>query len=328
MNAMDLLEAMTNIDSTIIENAQPKKHRGGRTVTRILLLAALIAALTMTAFAANEAVNWFKDYFARWSAEGLSEEQITFIDENTTDIQNSQTCNGYTITVEAAITDGTESMIKLKLIAPEDVKLDAVNYFPGNDDCLFPDEEENLAYWNGGWRCMREDERPNVVDIMFTIHEPIGEWTAWTLKIQDIYGTYEENIGQADYRQWTERIAEGIWEIPIVFSVDGRDEIELIKDPVPGEVNIGLNKDSYHDVMITSFKLRAMSAEITYEYVVPVHGAGDFDPIYVVMKDGSQIMLLPRSGTPVSCTYHFAVPLILSGVDHVLLPNGTKLPIP
>lgn len=328
MKPIDLLEAMTNIDSTIIENAQPKKQQGGRTVTRILLVAALIAALTMTAFAANEAVNWFKDYFARWSVEGLSEEQITFIDENTTDIQNSQTCNGYTITVESAFSDGSKSMIKLKLIAPEDVRLDALNYFPGNDDTLVPVGEEHLTQWNGGWGCYVEDGCPNVADIIVTIHEPIGERTHWTMRIEDIYGTYEENIGQADYRQWTELLVEGTWEFPIVFSNDGLKEIELIQEPVPGEVNIGLNKDSYHDVMITSFKLRAMSAEIIYEYVVPVHGAGDFDPIYVVMKDGSQVMLLPKSGTPISCTYHFAAPLILSDADYVLLPDGTKLLIP
>ena len=327
MNSMHLLEAMTNIDPQLIENAQPQPKRGSRTVTRILLLAALIAALTMTAFAATEAVNWFKDYFARWSADGLSEEQITFIDENTTDIQNSQTRNGYTITVESAFSDGTESMIKLKLIAPENVKLDATNYFPGNDGCLVPTGDEHLTQWNGGWGCYVGDEQPNVADIVFTIHEPIGERTHWTLCIEDIYGTYYENPGQDNYRQWTELIAEGTWEFPVVFSNDGFKEIELIKDPVPGKVNIGLNKDSYHDVMITSFKLRAMSAEITYEYVVPVHGAGDFDPIYVVMKDGSQIMLLPRSGSPVNSTYHFAIPIILKDADHVLLPDGTMLPI-
>ena len=325
MNAMHLLEAMTNIDSTIIDNAQPKKKQGARTVTRILLVAALIAALTMTAFAANEAVNWFKEYFGRWE---LSDNQIAFIDENTTDIHNSQTCNGYTITVESAFSDGTESMIKLKLIAPEHVKLDAVNFFPGNDDCLIPTGEEHLTQWNGGWGYYVGDEHTNVADIVFKIHEPIGKRTHWTLRIEDIYGTYEENIGEPDYRQWTELLVEGEWEFPILFSDEGFSEVELIEEPVPGKVNIGLNKDSYHDVRITSFKLRAMSAEITYESVVPVHGAGDFDAIYVVMKDGSQIMLLPRGGTPTSSTYHFAVPVILSDADYVLLPDGTRLPIP
>ena len=71
-----------------------------------------------------------------------------------------------------------------------------------------------------------------------------------------------------------------------------------------------------------------MSAEITYAYLEPVHGAGDFDPIYVVMKDGSEIMLLPKSGSPTRSKYHFAAPIILADADHVRLPDGTKLPIP
>ena len=116
------------------------------------------------------------------------------------------------------------------------------------------------------------------------------------------------------------------WSID--FSDEGFREIELIKGPIPGEVNIGLNRDSYHAVMITSFKLRAMSAEITYEYVEPVHGAGDFDPIFVVMKDGTEIMLLPKSGSPTHSSYHFAAPVILSDADYILMPDGSKLPIP
>ena len=287
MNAMYLLEAMTDIDPQLIENAQSQPKRSGRPVTRILLLAALIAALTMTAFAATEAVNWFKEYFGRWE---LSDNQIAFIEDNTTNLTQSQTCNGYTITVESAFSDGIESIIKLKLIAPEGVCLDACNFFPGNDDCLIPTGEEHLSGWNGGWGYYVGDEKTNVADIVFTIHEDIGTRTNWTLRIENIYGTYEENIGTEDYRQWTELVAEGTWEFSIVFSDEGITELELIQEPVPGKVNIGLNKDSYHDVMITSLKLRAMSAEITYEYVEHVHGAGDFDPIYVVMKDGRQII--------------------------------------
>ena len=328
MNAMNLLEAMTGIDGGMIEKAVPQKKTGGKTVTRILLLAALIAALTMTAFAASEAVNWFKDYFARHSAIELSPNQITFIENNTTDISQSQTCNGYTIVVESAFSDGSQSIVKLKMIAPEDVSLLATNFFPGNDAVLVPTGEEDLTEWSGGWGSYVDDATPNVAEITFFIREPIGERTHWTLRIEDIYGTYEENIGRADYRQWTELLVEGVWEFQVVFSNDGFQELELIKDPIPGQVNIGLNKDSYHDVIITSLKLRPMSAEITYEYVVPVHGAGDFDPVFVVMKDGTEIMFLPKSGSPTRSKYHFAVPIILSDADYVLLPDGTKLPIP
>ena len=172
-----------------------------------------------------------------------------------------------------------------------------------------------------------DDAAPNEAEITGYIHEVIGDRTNWILRIEDIYGIYEENVGQENYRQWTELLAEGIWEFSIDFSDEGFKEIELIKDPVPSEVNISLDKGSYHAVTITSFKLRAMSAEITYKYVESVHEAGDFDPIYVVMRDGSEIMLLPESGSPTRRTYTFAAPIILGDADYVLMPDGTKLPV-
>ena len=326
MTNMELLEAMTGIDGRFIENARPKPKKRG--LTRMILIAALIAALTVSAFASEEIATWFKDYFASHSPTELTQNQIDFIEDNTTNISQSQTCNGYTVEVDSAFSDGSQSIVKLRLIAPEDVSLLATNFFPGNDWVFVPTGEEHLTQWNGGWRCEVDDATPNVAEITCYIRENIGNRTHWTMHIEDIYGTYEENIGTSEYRQWTELLVEGVWEFQIEFSNEGFQEIELIKDPIPGEVNIGLNKDSYHDAMITSFILRPMSAEITYEYVVPVHGAGDFDTIFVVMKNGDEIMLLPKSGTPVSCTYHFAAPLILSDADHVRLPDGTKLPIP
>lgn len=325
MNSMELLEAMTGIDGSLIEKAMPRPKRSYRTLTRIILLAALIAMLAVSAFASQEIATWFKSYFSRYT--DLSPNQITFIEDNTTNISQSQTCNGYTIEVDSAFSDGSYSIVKLKLIAPEDVTLLATNFFPGNDWVFVPTGEEHLNEWSGGWGCYVDDEIPNVAEITCTIRDKIGKRTNWTMRIEDIYGTYEENIGTSDYRQWTELVAEGIWEFQIEFSAEGFQEIELIKEPIPGKVNVGLNKDSYHDVMITSFILRPMTAEITYEYVVPFHGAGDFDPIFVVMKDGSETMLLPKSGSPIQSKYHFAAPIILSDADYVRMPDGVKLPI-
>lgn len=325
MNAMHLMEAMTNIDGQLIENAKPRPKKNKGNMARFILIAALIATLDVSAFASEEIATWFKDYFSRYTE--LSQNQIAFIEDNTTDIYQSQTCNGYTIEVDSAFSDGSYSIVKLRLIAPEDVTLLATNFFPGNDGVFVPTGEEHLTEWNGGWGCYVDDATPNVAEITCTIREGIGKRTNWTMRIEDIYGTYEENIGTSDYRQWTELVVEGVWEFKIEFSDEGFREIELIKEPIPGKVNVGLNKDSYHDVMITSFILRPMTAEITYEYVVPFHGAGDFDPIFVVMKDGSEIMLLPKSGSPIQSKYHFAAPIILSDADYVLMPDGKKLPI-
>ena len=326
MNAMYLMEAMTNIDAQLIENAKPRPKKSKGNMTRFILIAALIGTLAVSAFASEEIATWFKGYFSRYTE--LSQNQIAFIEDNTTDISQSQTCNGYTIEIDSAFSDGSYSIVKLKLIAPEDVTLLATNFFPGNDGVFVPTGEEHLTQWNGGWGCHVDDTTPNVAEITCTIREKIGKRTHWTMRIEDIYGTYEENIGTSDYRQWTELVAEGVWEFQIEFSAEGFQEIELIKEPIPGQVNVGLNKDSYHDVMITSFILRPMTADITYEYVVPFHGAGDFDPIFVVMKDGSEIMLLPKSGSPIQSKYHFAAPIILSDADYVWMPDGTKLPIP
>ena len=79
MKAMILLEAMTDIDASLIANAPAERKAKGKSFTRLLILAALIAALTMTAFAASEAVNWFKEYFSRYSE--LTPNQIAFIEE-------------------------------------------------------------------------------------------------------------------------------------------------------------------------------------------------------------------------------------------------------
>lgn len=326
MTNMELLEAMTGIDGRFIENARPKPKKRG--LTRMILIAALIAALTVSAFASEEIATWFKDYFASHSPTELTQNQIDFIEDNTTNISQSQTCNGYTVEVDSAFSDGSQSIVKLRLIAPEDVSLLATNFFPGNDWVFVPTGEEHLTQWNGGWRCEVDDATPNVAEITCYIRENIGNRTHWTMHIEDIYGTYEENIGTSEYRQWTELLVEGVWEFQIEFSNEGFQEIELVKEPVPSKVDIGLNKQSYHDVLITSFVLRAMSAQIVYEQVEPFHGAGDFDPIYVVMKDGSEQMLLPQSGSPTHSEYHFAVPVILTDADHVRLPDGTKLPIP
>jgi len=328
MKAMYILEAMTSIDSDLIANAKPELKHSSKTLTRIILLAALIAALALSALASDTISDWFMEYFSKHSFADLTQNQISFIEENTTGINQAQTCNGYTVSVESAFSDGSISIVKLKLTAPDDVSLLATNFFPGNDSHFVPVGESSDIDYSGGWGAYVDDHTPNEAEITCTVREILNGRTKWILCIKDIYGTYEENIGQEDYRQWTELLVEGIWEFQIDFSDEGFQEIELIKEPVPGQVNIGLNKDSYHDVMITSFRLRPMSAEISYEYVVPVHGAGAFDPIFVVMKDGTEIKLLPKSGSPTHSSYHFAAPVILSDADYVQMPDGTKLSIP
>lgn len=338
MNSMHLLEAMTNIDSAIIENAQPQQKPKGKVVTRLLLLAALIAALTMTAFAAREITNWFEAYFAKYSEEPLTQEQITFIDENTTDLTQSKTYGGYTLAVESAISDGNNGFIKLKFTAPEHVVLDAEGYFPGNDEYLTTEEKvmDGLTGTSLGCGLVEDDDDlDNTVSLMIYIRGCVRDRTKWRLYITSMKATYFENPGTDEFRQWDEVVAVGFWDFDITFSETGKEELQLITEPVPGRVNISLGDPVYEDVNITSLKLRAMSAEINYEYVEPqiINGepripAGEFDPIYVVMKDGTEVWMVNEGGYPGGMTFQFLTPIVLEEVSHVLLPDGTKLPIP
>lgn len=338
MNAVLLLEAMTNIDGDLIENAIPLRKSKGKPVVRILLLAALIAALAMTVFAAKEITNWFESYFAKYSEEPLSEEQIIFIDENTINLTQSQTYGGYTLSVESAISDGNNGFIKLKLTAPEHVVLDAANYFPGNDEYLTTEEETTDGWIGTSLGCgivEDDDDLDNTVSLMIYIRGCVRDRTKWRLYITRIKGTYFENPGTDEFRQWDEVVAVGFWDFDIIFSETGKEELQLITEPIPGRVNISLGEPMYKDVMITSLKLRAMSAEINYEYLEPeiINGeyripAGEFDPIYVVMKDGTEVWMANEGGYPGGLTFQFLAPIVLEEVSHVLLPDGTELPIP
>ena len=340
MKPMQLLEVMNDIDCTMIENAQRIQKSPQKSFGKVLLVAALIASLTVTAFASKGFANWFQTYFTGISQAPLTESQITFLEENTVVNTQSQTCNGYTITLEAVITDGNHGYIKLHLTAPEGTALDASNYFPGNleyYDCLQPaGGSEDVVTDNAevhtvgmGWRTLDDnDGRDHTVALLCEIDGVIWDDREWKLHIKNIRATYYENPGTEDYRIWEETVAEGTWDFDVVFPQSVFEELELITEPVAGQVDIGLDKNRYENVKITSFKLRAMSAELSYEYLLPVHGAGDFETIYVVMKNGKRIELRDAAAYPGYCSFRTLEPIVLTDVDHVLLPNGTELMIP
>ena len=331
MNTVNLMEAINDLDSGILEKAYFGEKRKGKTGIRILLIAALVALLAVTAVAAVETVNWFVDYFQTASQDDLSGEQITFIEQITSDIQQTQTSNGYTVTVESAISDGTNGFIKLRLIAPEGVKLQATNYFPGNiDTYLIAKEAGTPSSCSAGWGVVEDyDGKENTIGIILSIRNGLNNRLLWQLKIENIMQTCEKNIGQPDYAQWTELMTKGQWCFDISFEDGASRELEMISEPILSQVDLALGGDAlYQQVKVTSIKLKALSAQITYEYLEPTHGAGDFDPIYVIMKDGSEIFMSPSSGHSGVMTFQFYSPVILDEVDYVLMPDGERLYVP
>lgn len=124
----------------------------------------------------------------------------------------------------------------------------------------------------------------------------------------------------------------GSTTIPV--SAEQVAEVELIDTPITLSICVGMRpedgRDVYMDMKITSFVLRSLSASIYCEDTsfAPEIGNNFDRTIYVVMEDGQRIRLKADTGLPGEQKLVAEAPILLESVDYVLLPGGTKLPMP
>lgn len=339
MKSKDLLKAFTDLDDDVILDAQKAdRRRPARRHRLSLLLAAALAAssIAVTAFASSDSSVWFRNFFTQKSDAVLSESQKSYISENTASYQQSQTMNGYTITLESAISDGVKTLIQFKVTAPEEVALDLDIYTPrnwGNSD-LFVNETGTVYSTSGGWNTIDEDKSDNEVMLLY---ESDNNWYeknidrifghTWTLRLVGLDGQNRLTMENIDDPPRAQHITDGIWEFKVEFPESGNETLEFISEPVscPAKVNIGIQGYHYEDVQITSLKVRALSVALTFRHPDTESVNAFFDHIYVVMKDGSRVVLNPSYGAPNFLTFDFAAPIVLEDIDHILLPNDTKL---
>lgn len=152
--------------------------------------------------------------------------------------------------------------------------------------------------------------------------------------------THEETVRM----HCVEILAEGIWEFDITFDGD-LEARELLTQPVTTKAVVTRRgtpfsngfSDSIHTeetVTLTSVVMRPLSVVFTFADCggsVGLTYDTDFRmrPVYAVMKDGSKIALLPYGAHgALSQTLEAETPLVLQEVSHILLSDGTKLPVP
>ena len=77
-------------------------------------------------------------------------------------------------------------------------------------------------------------------------------------------------------------------------------------------------------------QLESDELDYTRDSVAFAEGEEGRCPWYAVMKDGQKIPLINQGGNPVERYAYLEaeVPLVLSEVDHILLTDGTELPMP
>ena len=326
-----------------ITNNRNKRHAG----YRVLVVAAIIAALTATAFAAGN-LGWFRQYFEKQTDVPLTSEQIQFIEENEQVISETQSHNGYSLELKSILADNNTIYAIVGITAPSDVTEEDLRSLWGSDINVYDESGTPI----GSWGVKLHIGADGATDLMFELNT--ADWNSgsrYTLHIaslgklvhdevyeQELLDTKyagQENIMFTDeeaakiYQQVI--LAEGPWEFTIDLNEVERESIELIAEPVMLETCIGFKEDGtdvFDEVKVTSFILSPLGATIYADCdYAPDFTAGQ-RKIFAVMTDGSQIELMPDWGRVGEDYLKAASPIILDEVDHILLADGTKIDMP
>lgn len=341
MNAREIIDAMDMLDEELIIEAKSGRSRKRRTPRRLLVLAAVIALtmiLTFTVVAVSYGTDWFVGFFSERSDTELSWEQLDLIRNNTVQVGQSQTRDGYTITLESAYTDGKKAFFRFLLAAPEGTSFDADWYgSPGMIPILnekgdhFLLDCEGFYIGGGGWNFIPEEQENELtllyeIDMYYTGQRSISD-SVWTFYIDGLWrGYHDDEIGLRK-----EQLSDGLWSFQIRFPEGCDRELELIGEPVTVLAVLGgapLDPSFQMDpVEIVSCRMRALTVEIYFQSEKKPEINGDFGTIYAVMKNGERIELQRAANAPNKRSYTFDAPLDLDQVDHLLFHDGTILPV-
>lgn len=241
------------------------------------------------------------------------------------------TQNGYTLKLKSVETDGYVAQILIGITAPEDIVLSTEKplHFANWRGMLVPADGSEAAF--GPVNTLDDgDGKANTIDILLTqsvtaknTDAPFAAGSTWTLYLVDLV-----------YSSTDETLTEGEWQFPISFGADNCDdrELELLTSPILMKAGTGWLPDGTDVVMefpVSSFKLRKFSSKIVRDTAAETEEqrAESYTDFYmwnghficVVMKDGTRIELWDQENDSA---------IDLTQVDYVLLPDGTKLPVP
>lgn len=353
MTEMELLKGIGSIEESFVEELNAYIENSPKVMPlRVVLLAAVIAALlfALTAGAAGiiswENGSWFESFFAlpvqEVDPDAVTDHQMELLDAGLVEVGQTQTQNGYSITLASALCDGHRLLAKIKVEAPEGVVLEKGRYDIILDyKALFPDGTEIPFKAVRGSCAQLADSDPTdgvlqfLLDVLMQPDSEADEnmlmGAKWEVRISEIQYAY--NL-EEDY--WTNPLATGEWFFVVPFdetSLLTREE-EVLERPVYWNAERCLNERSFPiNIRVTSLKIRALSATLSFDKPLTGfwHGIDIAGDIYVVMKDGMKIkahwdMGFDR-GKYWQDTFTFPVPIAWEDVAYILLPNGEQITI-
>lgn len=338
MTGKDLFIALGNISQKYYDEAENDtiaSSQGHKSLRRPLLIAAVIAALLLLVgcgYVVLSGTEWFQSYFAQQKGQPLSQGQTDYIAQNTKEIGQSVTVNGYTVTVESAIAEPRIAYIKLRLEGPRPFTKEWVYFNPRwiSDDHQYTEEsfyrkgnttKERSPYGGGSW--VYDDPVGNTISILIRLdqsHNP----SAPTFEAGLPYILHLTDLTENDSGEPAVVVAEGEWNFEIIFDHLNDETVELISQPVEICANgVSLN--------LTSLKLRTMGLDAAFGPTDPsdMRTMAVLALSKVVLKDGTVVSILPTSFDPGgSAGLSLDCPIDLEEVDYVELRDGTRLPMP
>lgn len=341
-----------SLNKEILTQAAGRTHRKSKAYIRILIAAAVILALTTgTALAIQSGIgSWFTNLFREQSGEVLSPGQEQLIEDLAVAIGEGVTHENLTVMVESALSDDYTAYIKVLVEAPEGVVFDKDNYnfqkyslSLGEDDRYWP----YLVSMGGSCALVEDDDgKNNTITLLIKKMVTMAPESGFSFRDGDSRKLQLENLQTWSMDEGYITLFEGAWSFDVTLSENLSDdssneinEIELISEPVYCQglesawTMAGETVETYEEVKMTSFVLNTFGATCTYERLhIDNNGSAlEFVGTEIVMKDGTIIMLQPRSAAfnfdinQGYFTFTTDAPIILDDVDFIRLPDGVIL---
>lgn len=279
--------------------------------------------------AAFGVIDDFLGFFEKRNGSALSETQQQYIKQACADIGESFTCDGVTVTVQGAITDGKTYYIYLDIVAPEDISLEALNgHGLGFTRTLRSENpyRHDVSSVSGGCIPVEDyDGKSNTISMILQTTVMTPNHSEFSFADGYERTLYLENLSAYSdiypFEQYT--VAEGLWSFRFTFAQAAENNqpiMEILTAPVICQGN-RLSGESF-SVSVDSIKLNALGATLYYSYVPgSVREATDFGRIQIVMKDGSVVNAHPRSAVSGSVSYVYDAPVLFSEVEHLIINN-------
>ena len=328
MTGEKLLLAVGAADPALAEDA----HRAVRRHMPRRMAALIAAALTLALAAATAAAYYsdgLLDYFAWRNGGALSEEQRAAIRALTAVVDQSQTADGWTVTVDRALAARCNAYIQLDVTAPAGTALDperqgldfdvTISGFNAGD---VPNEGVTGYSWQMEMfkeEGMAENEAMILLALDRTATAAsgldLGDGAMRTVILENL------RLRRLGGQDQTQTLVKGPWQFD--FALPAAEEIELLDGPV--SVTAGEDEDAE----LLSFRLTALGA--VCEYTAAHDHYQEFGGVTVTMADGAAVTGQVQENSARDfgkvCSFVFDAPIDLGRAASVSF-EGLELPVP